>query len=113
MVFMPGTDVATDGRHHLGKEDEKALARDSEGLLLAGRSAVVTGGGSGNPVSFDLPGGAQARFSTGAFHRLNGALIEGQGIEPDFPVLRTIQDVIDGRDTVLETAQEVLLSGRE
>ena len=47
MVFMPGTDVATDGRHHLGKEDEKALARDSEGLLLAGRSAVVTGGGSG------------------------------------------------------------------
>lgn len=79
----------------------------------AGTVGQVTGGGSGNPVSFDLPGGAQARFSTGAFHRLNGALIEGQGIEPDFPVLRTIQDVIDGRDTVLETAQEVLLSGRE
>ncbi len=70
----------------------------------------VSAGSSGNPVSFRLPGGGEARFSTGAFYRNNGALIEGVGIQPDVPVEWTLADILNGRDPDLEAAQSWLLS---
>ncbi|MBN1262284.1 MAG: hypothetical protein JXB35_16515 [Anaerolineae bacterium] len=54
-------------------------------LVDSGRVTTVgrpTGGGGGNPISFNLPGGGRARFSTGTFRRTNGALIEGVASYP-------------------------------
>ena len=81
-------------------------------LVDSGRATAVgrpTGGGSGNPVRFALPGGGQARFSTGAFRRNNGALIEGVGITPDSYVTWTVEDLRAGRDPDLVAADCVLL----
>ncbi|MDD5263422.1 MAG: S41 family peptidase [Candidatus Bipolaricaulis sp.] len=80
-------------------------------LVDSGRATAVgrpTGGGSGNPVTFALPNGGQVRFSTGAFHRSDGTLIEGVGIAPDVLVSYTVADFRAGRDPDLEAAEAVL-----
>ena len=71
----------------------------------------TTAGTSGNPIIFQLPEGGAARFSTGAFYRLDGTLLEGKGIEPDVPVRWTISDVSEERDPDL-LAAEAWLMGR-
>ncbi len=70
----------------------------------------VSAGSSGNPVPFRLPGGGEARFSTGAFQRSGGELIEGAGIQPDEAVAWRLADVIEGRDPDLAAAEAWLLS---
>lgn len=82
-----------------------AALKDSGRALTVGRT---TGGASGNPLTFLLPGG-RVRFSTGAFHRLDGRLIEGEGISPDVPVEWSISAVVSGRDPDVEAAEAVLL----
>lgn len=77
---------------------------DSGRATTAGRP---TGGGTGNPVSFELTGGALVRFSTGDFRRSDGAPIEGYGIAPDLPVALTAADCA-GPDRDLETAVTLL-----
>jgi len=81
-------------------------------LVDSGRATTVgrpTGGGCGNPVHLSLPGGGRARFSTGAFRRNDGSLIEGIGIAPDVYVTWTVEDFRAGRDPDLETAERLLL----
>ncbi|MBN2004756.1 MAG: hypothetical protein JXA21_15470 [Anaerolineae bacterium] len=80
-------------------------------LVDSGRATTVgrpTGGGSGNPISFNLPGGGQARFSTAAFRRNDGSLIEGMGIAPDHYVFWTVEDFCVGRDPDLAAAEQLL-----
>ena len=86
----------------------------SEWLLAAlvdsGRAVTVgrqTGGGSGNPILFYMPGGV-VKFSTGKFTRSNGQLIEGVGFVPDYPVAWRISDVLDGQDPDIEAAMVIL-----
>lgn len=80
-------------------------------LVDSGRATTVgqpTGGGSGNPVRFALPGGGKARFSTGAFRRNDGSLIEGLGIAPDVYVAWTVEAFRAGNDPDLEAAERIL-----
>ncbi len=82
-------------------------------LADSGRAQTVgrtTAGSSGNPISFPLPNGGVVRFSTGAFYRANGQLLEGIGITPDLPIAWTLEDVLTGRDPDLAAAER-LLSG--
>lgn len=84
-------------------------------LVDSGRATTVgrtTGGGSGNPVGFALPGGGGARFSTGAFRRNDGRLIEGVGVTPDSYVTWTVEDFRAGRDPDLAAAERRLLQQR-
>lgn len=77
-------------------------------LADSGRATTVgrpTAGGSGNPVTFPLPGGGLARFSTGAFYRNDGSPIEGLGIEPQLTVAWTVEDLRAGRDPDLAAAE--------
>jgi carboxyl-terminal processing protease len=74
--------------------------RDSGRATTVGRP---TGGGAGNPLSFELTGGALVRFSTGDFRRSDGAPLEGQGVAPDLPVSLTAADCA-GPDRDVETA---------
>jgi carboxyl-terminal processing protease len=83
-------------------------------LVDAGRARAVgrqSGGGSGNPVRFNLTGGATARFSTGDFRRNDGTPIEGVGITPDLPVSWTVEDLWEGRDPDLAAAERLLQRG--
>ncbi len=79
-------------------------------LADSGRAKTVgrpTAGGSGNPITFRLSGGGLARFSTAAFYRNDGALIEGAGIAPDVYVAWTAADFRAGRDLDLEAAERL------
>jgi len=79
----------------------------------SGRAQTVgrqTAGTSGNPVTFRLPGGGVARFSTGAFRRRDGTPIEGVGITPDISTAYTIAAFRQGDDPDLAAAERLLLA---
>jgi len=63
-----------------------------------------TGGSSGQPLMFKLPGGGAARVCTKHDSFADGREFVGVGIQPDIPVHLTRDDIIAGRDSVLETA---------
>lgn len=73
---------------------------DSGRAISVGR---VTGGASGNPIKFSIPGG-MVRYSTAAFYRPNGRLIEGVGYSPVIPVEWTLDDFISGIDPDIQAA---------
>jgi len=94
---------------------DNACFSSAENLIVAlvdsGRATTVgrpTGAGSGNPVTFALPHGGLARFSTGAFVRNDGAPVEGVGIRPDVAVPYTVADYRAGRDVDLIAAETIL-----
>lgn len=66
-----------------------------------------TGGGSGLPLSSELPNGWLVRFSSSPMLNANKEHIEF-GIEPDIKVDMLPEDMIRGIDTMIETAREFL-----
>ena len=60
-------------------------------------------------MHLSLPGGGRARFSTGAFRRNDGSLVEGIGIEPEGYVTWTVADFREGRDPDLDAAERMLM----
>ena len=76
----------------------------AESFRLMQRGALVgeaTGGSTGDPVAFALPGGGQGRVSTSA---LVGTDLVGHGVQPTIPAPRTVRDFLAGRDMALEAA---------
>jgi C-terminal processing protease CtpA/Prc len=67
---------------------------DSDRAISVGR---VTGGATGNPIEFSLPGG-KVRFSTASFTRPDGSLVEGRGYSPDIFVEWTVDDLKNNID---------------
>jgi carboxyl-terminal processing protease len=63
-----------------------------------------TGGSSGQPLMFKLPGGGTARVCTKHDSFADGREFVGIGIQPDIPAHLTRADIIAGRDSVLDTA---------
>lgn len=63
-----------------------------------------TGGSTGQPMFFDLPGGGQARVCTKRDRFPDGSDFVGKGIQPDKFVAPTVADFRAGRDTILEAA---------
>ncbi len=66
-----------------------------------------TGGGGGMPFSSELPIGWSVRFSACPMYDVNLNSIE-QGIQPDIAVNMLSEDVLKGKDTIIETAREYL-----
>lgn len=64
-----------------------------------------TGGSTGDPLAFPLPGGGSARVSTSADA---GWGIVGKGVQPDILVPRTVDDLLAGRDAALAAALSAL-----
>ncbi len=60
-----------------------------------------TGGSTGDPLAFALPGGGSARVATSTDA---GPGLIGRGVQPEIPVPRTVQDFLAGRDAALEAA---------
>ncbi len=67
-----------------------------------------TGGSTGQPLSFTLPGGGSARVCTKRDRYPDGREFVGVGVKPDIPVTQTLADFRAGRDTVLEAAADEL-----
>lgn len=71
---------------------------------------ATTGGGSGMPFSSELINGWGVRFSASPVRDSNGNLTEF-GVEPDVAVDMSVDDALAGRDTMLDRAVGVILSG--
>ena len=67
-----------------------------------------TGGSTGQPLVFDLPGGGSGRVCTKRDSYPNGRAFVGVGIQPQVKVSPTVADLRAGRDTVLEAALALL-----
>ncbi|MDH3591604.1 MAG: S41 family peptidase [Planctomycetota bacterium] len=84
---------------------------------FAGRSGVTlmgtaTGGGSGRAGQFRLPQSRlRVKLSSMASFRPDGRIYDGAGIAPDVEARLTLQDLLAGRDSVLEKARKALAKG--
>ena len=63
-----------------------------------------TAGANGNVVHFSLPGGIAVYYSGLGFYYPNGEQTQRTGIIPDIEVYPTMDDILAGRDEVLEAA---------
>jgi C-terminal processing protease CtpA/Prc len=82
-------------------------------VYLSGKEHITligetTGGGNGQPMIFDLPGGGKAALCTQLCRFPDGRDYYRVGIKPDIEVKQTIEDLISGKDTVLEYAKSFL-----
>jgi C-terminal processing protease CtpA/Prc len=71
----------------------------------------TTGGSTGQPLSFKLPGGGSAEICTRDVAYPDGRVFEGVGIPPQVKVSPTVSDIRQGRDAALERAIEMLQEG--
>ena len=111
--------VAPDTVHHYGRPvvvlASPRTYSAAEDFLVAfraiGRGRIVgepSGGSTGQPLSFPLPGGGGARVCTKHDTYGDGTEFVGVGVAPDRLVRPTIADVRAGRDSALEAAMAEL-----
>jgi carboxyl-terminal processing protease len=72
-----------------------------------------TGGSTGQPYSFKLPGGLSARVCMKRDTYPDGKEFVGVGVQPDILVVPTIADIRDGRDVALSKAIEFLTRAQQ
>lgn len=80
-------------------------------LKQRGRTLIVgekTSGGAGGRLAFSLPGGGEFGLSTFKATYPDGREYMGTGIQPDVEVRPTLDDIIKGKDRVLEKGIEVI-----
>ena len=68
----------------------------------------TTGGSTGQPLSFDLPGGGMARVCSKDDYFPDGRKFVGIGIAPDIYIGKTINDLYNNTDAALNKALELL-----
>ncbi|MBS1720957.1 MAG: hypothetical protein JST35_10965 [Armatimonadetes bacterium] len=80
----------------------------------SGRGKLVgmpTGGSTGQPMRFNLPGGGWARICTKRDRNADGTEFVGVGFVPDIRADSTVEDIRAGRDPALAAAQRVVNGG--
>jgi carboxyl-terminal processing protease len=83
-----------------GEDMAVVFAQAHRGVLVG----EPTGGSSGQPLTFKLPGGGMARICTKHDSFADGREFVGIGVKPDVPVHLARNDIMVGRDQVLESA---------
>jgi C-terminal processing protease CtpA/Prc len=83
-----------------------AFAAMHRGIIVGEK----TGGSTGQPLFFHLPGGGTARVCTKNDRAGDGTVFEGIGLVPTVPVSPTVADVRSGADVVMDRAVAVLLN---
>lgn len=68
----------------------------------------ATGGSTGQPLQFKLPGGGMARICAKSDTYPDGREFVGKGIAPNVTVAPTVEDIRAGRDPVIQRALAVL-----
>jgi C-terminal processing protease CtpA/Prc len=67
-----------------------------------------SGGGTGIPVTQELPNGWSFRLSTAQIVTADMTMTEEIGITPDYPVNNSPDDIANNRDAILEKAIKIL-----
>lgn len=83
-----------------------SVMRDIDGVTTVG---ARTGGGSGMPLTFDLPAGWNVRMSACPVYDAQMRLTE-TGVEAEVPATITVADIAAGRDPILDAAVVTLLN---
>lgn len=109
---------------HFGKEGQQALfsgpcavltsrrtvsaAEDFLAMLRCNHRAAVIGaptcGTTGTPMLLKLRCGGSARICSVGYRLLDGTAFLGLGIQPDIPIEPTPEDILTGKDPVLDAA---------
>lgn len=117
---------------HFGKEGQQALfsgpcavltsrrtvsaAEDFLAMLRCNHRAAVIGaptcGTTGTPMLLKLRCGGSARICSVGYQLLDGTAFLGLGIQPDIPVEPTPEDILTGKDPVLDAAVSLLAGKR-
>ena len=87
-----------------GEDLAVAFKQARRGLIVG----EPTGGSTGQPLSFPLPGGGSARICTKHDSFADGTDFVGVGVQPDVPVHLNRRDVIMDQDSVLQAAVDSL-----
>jgi C-terminal processing protease CtpA/Prc len=92
---------------HTGSAAEQFVS-----ALKENKVAVIIGettkGGTGDGVYSLLPGNGILRVNVAIGAYLNGEAWQGEGIEPVIKVSKNIEDILEGYDSILEKALEIL-----
>jgi C-terminal processing protease CtpA/Prc len=106
-------------RHFAGKvvmltgPDTFSAAEDLVVVFATSKRGVLvgeaTGGSTGQPLLFDLPGGGIARFCTKHDAFPDGHEFVGVGVPPDIAAHVTRDDLIHGTDSVLAAGLKAAL----
>lgn len=87
-------------------EDFASMVKMSKKIKIIG---TPSGGSTGQPKMFSLPGGGGGRICTKRDRMADGTEFVGKGVQPDILVTETVKSIQEGRDLVLERAiSEVL-----
>lgn len=85
-----------------------SAAEDFTGAFKANRFGMVlgekTGGSTGQPLGYDLPGGGIGFVCTKRDYMADGTEFVGIGIRPDILVRPTLEGIREGKDEVLQAA---------
>jgi len=100
-VFTGPVAVLTSARTFSAGEDFVAAFKTSKRGPIVG---MPTGGSTGQPLSFQLPGGGWARVCTKRDSMGDGTEFVGIGILPDMKIENRIEAIRNGTDPVLEAA---------
>ena len=98
--------VLTNRRCYSATNDFVNLMRSVESGLVT-QLGDQTGGGSGLPFTSELPNGWGLRYSASPHYNKNKESLE-EGIKPDIYVNMTDQDMLDHKDTLIESAFKLL-----
>ena len=83
-----------------------AALKESYGATLVGETTF----GKGTvQTTRTLSSGAQIKYTIQKWLTPNGNWINGEGIKPDIEVSLTNEDIVNGKDTQLDKAIEVLI----
>ena len=86
-------------------EDFLIYADNQKHMTTMGENSF---GSTGQPFSFDLPGGGSARVCTKQDTYPDGREFVGYGIIPDIEVKRTLKDYLEKKDPVMDKALKYL-----
>jgi len=105
LLFTKPVVLLTSPRTYSAAEDFTVVFRGMKRGKIVGEA---TGGSTGQPLTFPLPGGGGGRVCTKHDTSSDGTEFVGVGIMPDVAASPTIADFRAGRDTVLDAALQLL-----
>lgn len=105
MAYQKPVAVLTSPRTFSAAEDFLVAFKPIKRGLIVGEPS---GGSTGQPLFFPLPGGGRARICTKRDTFPDGTEFVGVGVRPDIVVSPKLSDITDGTDAVLEAALEAL-----
>jgi C-terminal processing protease CtpA/Prc len=120
MMRYPSESLPPDKTHHfagkvvmLTSANTFSAAEDAVVLFATSKRGIIvgepSGGSTGQPLSFNLPGGGTARVCSKHDSFPDGKEFVGVGVTPDVAAHVTREDLVRGTDSVLDAGLKVAL----